>query len=340
MGFIKWVLIVVVVLVGGVVGVGLALPDTVHAERSIVIDAKPATVFTVLNGFHQFNKWSPWAGLDPSTAYTSEGPLFGVGAKQSWASQDPNVGSGSQEIVEAQPYERISMRLIFSGFDAENYSVFTLQPEGENTRVTWGYDSTFHGNLLGRYFGLIVDKMIGPDYEKGLAKLKALVETLPAVAAGANAIESVELVAGPLVYVTGVTTADQAAPTLAAAFARLRSFFTANGLKEAAAPLAITREFNDETKQWQFEAALVPEQSEVPIPASGEVRVGVSYAGKALRLFYKGPHADMDDAYNQLIAFKTAAGLEDNGASWEQYLSAPVPAADADPVTHIYWPVK
>ena len=78
----------------------------------------------------------------------------------------------------------------------------------------------------------------------------------------------------PLEYGSdGVTTADQAVPALVAAYAKLRAFLAANGLKEAEPPLAITREFNDETKQWRFEAALLPEQGSVPIPPSGEVQV-------------------------------------------------------------------
>ncbi len=339
MRVIKGLFIVIVVLIGGVVGVSLLLPDSAHAERSIVIDASPATVYTALNGFHQFAKWSPWAGLDPNTVYRNEGPWFGVGAKQSWVSEDPNVGAGSQEIIEAQPYQRIRIRLIFSGFDADNYSSYVLQPEGNGTRLTWHYDASFNGNLLGRYFGLILDKMIGPDYEQGLQKLKALVETLPPVAADTRAVEVAELSAKPIVYLSGVTPAAQAMPALVAALGELRAYFAAHGLIEAEPPLAITREFNDEARNWSFEAALVPTQA-VTIEDQSRIRAGVSYAGHALRMVYRGPYADMDEAYNQLMAFKTTAGLEDNGASWEQYPTDPTSTADAERVTHIYWPVK
>ena len=158
MRVLKWLVIVLVVLIVAVIGVGFVLPDEAKLERSVVVDAPTTTVYTALNGFRQFNKWSPWAQLDPGTTYTVEGPPVGVGAKQSWHSEDPSVGSGSQEIVEAVPFERIRMRLIFEGFDSENYASFILSPEGEGTRVVWDYESRFHGDLMGRYFGLMLDR--------------------------------------------------------------------------------------------------------------------------------------------------------------------------------------
>ncbi|MGH8444978.1 MAG: SRPBCC family protein, partial [Solimonas sp.] len=117
MRILKFLIIATVVVAALVVGIGLALPDTVHLERSTVVKARPATVYTALNGFKQFNKWSPWAQIDPKTQYVHAGPLWGVGAKLSWSSDNPSVGHGSQEIVEAVPYRKIRSRLVFDGFD-------------------------------------------------------------------------------------------------------------------------------------------------------------------------------------------------------------------------------
>ncbi len=339
MRVIKWMFITMVVLIAAVIGAGFLLPDQVHVERSIVTTAKPGTVYAALNGFRYFNSWSPWADLDPNAIYTIEGPPVGVGAKAGWSSEDPNVGTGSQEIVEVRDNEYVRIRLVFSGFDSENYSTYTLTPEGEGTRITWGYDTTFHGNLMGRYFGLMLDAMIGADYEKGLAKLKVLVEGLPAVT-GAVKVEVVTVAARPLLYVSGETSVDQVSAALDQAYGAIEAFMEANALKPVEAPLAITRHFDERNKIWRFEAALVPDRADRVPPADGAVKAGTSYAGLALRAVHAGPHASMDDTYEQVIAYKVAAGLEDGGVSWEQYQSDPASVAPADLKTDIYWAVR
>ncbi len=340
MRLIKWLAIVMAVLVIGVVAVGFVLPDTAHVERSIVVATKPATAYTALNGFKQFNKWSPWANLDPNAEYTLEGPLMGVGAKSSWRSEDPNVGAGSQEILEATPYEQIRMRLVFEGFDSENYSAYQFAPEGEGTRITWSYDTTFHGNLINRYFGLMLDKMIGADYEKGLAQLKTLLESLPQDDLAGMPIALVAVESKPMAYISGQTTAALSENALDGAYQQLRAYFSAHQLNAAEPPIAITRHFDDVTKLWNFDAALVPLQAALPEPNGNGIRLGRTYGGQVLRMEHAGAYNAMDAAYYQLIAYKTVAGLDDNGDSWEQYLSG-IPANDAaQPVAHIYWPVR
>lgn len=164
------------ILIALVIVGGFFLPDAAHVERSTVIKASPQVLFRLLNSFDHFNEWSPWAKLDPKTQYTRKGPAEGVGANQAWFSENPNVGSGRQEIIESVPNERIRVRVEFTGFDSDNVSTYTLMPEAEGTRVTWGYDTTFKGNLMGRYFGLLLDRMLGKDYETGLLNLKLLAE--------------------------------------------------------------------------------------------------------------------------------------------------------------------
>lgn len=179
MKIIRGLFIFIIVLSGAFLSGAFLLPTSAHVERSVYIDAPPATIFAVLNGFRQFNRWSPWANMDPATIYHLEGPLLGVGARQAWSSDDPAVGAGSQEIIESQAPERIVMRLIFSGFDGDNRSTFTLTPQAGGTHLEWAYDSDFKGALIARYFGLLLDGMIGPDYERGLAELKSFAESLP-----------------------------------------------------------------------------------------------------------------------------------------------------------------
>ena len=159
---------------------GVFLPQSAHVERSMTTTASPATVYGLVDGFKHFNEWSPWASLDPATKYTYSGPETGVGARMEWVSANPDVGSGSQEVIDAEPGRHVTHKLDF-GMDNPTKSTISLVPEGTGTRVTWTLDTDFSGSLIGRYFGLALDRMVGPDYEKGLAQLKAVAEsTTPA----------------------------------------------------------------------------------------------------------------------------------------------------------------
>lgn len=175
MKLIKWLLISVVVLGIVLLGGSLFLPATTHVERSTHIDKPPAEVFATLDSFERFNQWSPWFEMDPTAQYSYSGPASGVGARMSWVG-NPSVGSGSQEILVSEPHARIVNALDFGNSQAK--ATYLLVPDGGGTHLTWSLDSEHGYNPLNRWFGaLLLDRMIGKDYEKGLAKLKALQES-------------------------------------------------------------------------------------------------------------------------------------------------------------------
>ncbi len=175
MRLLKFLLGAILLLAAIVVVGGFLLPDQVHVERAIVIERSPAQVHDILNSYKRFNEWSPWAEKDPNAIYTYSGPAAGVGAKLAWVG-NKEVGSGSQEIIASVPDQRVETALDF-GENGKGTAAFVLTPEGQGTRVAWGFDTDFDGNLIGRWFGLLMEKMLAPDYEKGLARLKTLLES-------------------------------------------------------------------------------------------------------------------------------------------------------------------
>lgn len=166
----------IALFVAGFVVVGFMLPERVHVERTTDINAPVEKVFAFVNNFREFNKWSPWAKLDPDTQYTFTGPDSGVGAMMSWQSTDANVGSGSQRIVKSEPNKHVGVSLNFSDQGVATAS-YDLASHDSKTRITWGFDMDLGSNPISRYFGLFFDGMIGSDYDRGLMALKTLAES-------------------------------------------------------------------------------------------------------------------------------------------------------------------
>jgi hypothetical protein len=148
------------------------MANTYTVERSTSIKAPVASVNSHIVDFHNWTDWSLWEGLDPDRSRTYSGADSGLGAKYAW-SGNRRVGEGRMEIIEAVEPSRVEVALDFlKPFQSSSVTAFDLQPEGETTRVTWTITSMLR--LMGIFRSM--DKMIGPDFEKGLAQLKTVAE--------------------------------------------------------------------------------------------------------------------------------------------------------------------
>lgn len=171
---LKWIIWLAVAVIVVFVGGGYVLPGEAVVQRQIVIAAPPEKVFAVVGNLRRFNEWSPWADIDPNTQYTFEGPETGAGQKMSWTSNHPDVGNGSQTITALEENKRTTTELDF-GDMGKAVASMELAPVNGGTGVTWGFKTELKG-AMERWFGLLFDRWIEADYEKGLAKLKTAVE--------------------------------------------------------------------------------------------------------------------------------------------------------------------
>jgi hypothetical protein len=133
-------------------------------------------VFAHVNDLHKWQAWSPWAKQDPAAENTFEGPPAGIGASLAWVGK--KVGQGRMTITDSRPNEYVRFKLEFrKPFEATNTAEFTFAPEGDQTVVTWSM--TGRNNFVCKAVGLFInfDKMIGGDFEKGLADLKSMSES-------------------------------------------------------------------------------------------------------------------------------------------------------------------
>ncbi len=168
--------LLIVAALGGVVVLASLKPNTFSVSRSAVIDAPAETVFAKVVDFHAWRDWSPWARLDPNATESFEGPQNGVGSSFAW-SGNRKVGAGKMTILECVKDELLRMRLEFlRPMRATNATSFELKPEGGATRLTWTMSGK--NDFQAKLFSLFVncEKLVGGDFERGLANLKALVE--------------------------------------------------------------------------------------------------------------------------------------------------------------------
>ncbi|WP_170335670.1 SRPBCC family protein [Ruegeria arenilitoris] len=175
MRFIKRIIVTLLVLILILVGVSYLLPDKAEVSRSITIDAPASKIFPYVNSMQETEKWSPWLSRDPETKLAYTGPDAGVGNTLTWSSEHPQVGSGMQEIVESVENQTVKTALDFGDMGTAAAS-FTLQPEGDQTKVTWGFESDLGMNPMMRWMGMMMDEWVGSDYERGLSNLKTVVE--------------------------------------------------------------------------------------------------------------------------------------------------------------------
>ncbi len=170
------ILIALAVLVIGLCIVAALQPARFNYTRSITIAAPPSALFAQINDLHNFQNWNPWAKIDPNAKMIYSGPDAGVGASYQWVG-NKDVGEGVMTITESRPSEIVRCRMDFKKpMEATNMAEFTFKPEGNQTVVTWGMSGT--NKFCGKAFGLIVncEKMVGTQFEKGLATLKSLTE--------------------------------------------------------------------------------------------------------------------------------------------------------------------
>jgi uncharacterized protein YndB with AHSA1/START domain len=152
-------------------------PDTFSVGREIDIKAPPEKIFVLISDFHQWAAWSPWEKLDPAMKRSFSGASTGKGAVYGWEG-NKKVGAGRMEILEHATPTRVVIKLDFiKPFEAHNTAEFTLLPRGDTTHVTWlmSGPSPFVAKIMHVFMNM--DRMVGRDFEAGLANLKRLTES-------------------------------------------------------------------------------------------------------------------------------------------------------------------
>ena len=176
MRVLKYLIGILAVLIVVFVAGAYLLPREVSVARTTTIDAPASAVFPHVNSLKATEAWSPWLDRDPNVELSYEGPDQGAGAKMAWASENRNVGNGTQEIIASETDKRVATHLDFGDMGTADAEFLLVEADGK-TEITWGFTTDMGNNPMGRWMGLMMDGWVGGDYEAGLAKLKTLVES-------------------------------------------------------------------------------------------------------------------------------------------------------------------
>lgn len=162
--------------------VGIILPDHRHISESVETNRKMTIVYDTVNNLRRFKDWNPLVLRDPKIELRLSGPETGPGARLDYASREGYIGSGSWEIVESVPNEKVVIKVEDSQRGRDKTMQFLLEPTGKNNRnvkITQTYDVEYGWDLLGRYAGLYVGRHVGDDMKLGLSRMANMLAAVP-----------------------------------------------------------------------------------------------------------------------------------------------------------------
>lgn len=339
---LKKIVIVLVSLVGIYIVLCFAGPKKVQVERSISVNVPNDIVKAQLADFKFFQeRWSPWSEKDPNMQTTFEGETGQPGSKYSWKG-NKDVGSGSMELI-AMNGDTIMQKIMFTEPRPGGGDVYLVaKPNGNATNITWGMKFEIGFFMRGMMLFMNMDKMIGADYEKGLAKFKEVTEAAPATDANVQTYNGFEI--KEVIWPTKIYYGKKAT----VAFDKLSAFYAENfpkifndaingKLEHTGSPSSIFFNYNEEKKQAECAAVIsVPEGQQL----KGWEKFDVPAANIALHIAYYGAYDKLGNAHKTLNDFMKEKGLTQTCVI-EEYITDPMAEKDtAKWLTNIYYVIK
>ena len=314
------------------------MPSRIHIERELVIDARPATVFALLNDFRQTEKWLPKRSDDPNALVEFAGPHRGVGASVGWNGQI--IGQGRQTITASEPFSSVTIMVDLDNGNEATES-FVLEEVGDMTLVTWWWERDSGWNIVSRIFGLFQDGIIGDEMESGLLSLSELAQGLPRADFSDLQIEQIVVEAVDIAFfrTTSIPEATAISAAMGDAYFEVLNFIDQFDLQEAGAPMSITRTFSG--SELVFDAAIPIRGLTATTPRTARsVKIGATYQGPVIRVRHIGSYGTLGATHDKIAAYLAAMGIERNGDAWESYISDPTRTTELELLTYVYYPIR
>lgn len=329
MKIFKIILFVIVLLIALILLVAAFLPSKIKVERSLVISSSTASISDKITNLRNWDEWSPWKDIDSTATYTYNDTV-GTGGCMSWKGE--LLGKGKLSITKITGDSVVYSLSFVEPFESISTGSFSFSAEGESVRVTWSNIEDLSwpvGRILG--FFMDFDEMMGPDFEKGLEKLKKASEYIYTYK-----IEEKEVTSVVIATIRNKVTYQEIPKAIESAYCEIQEYLKKNKAEIAGYPMAITYAWD--SLSWDFEAAL-PINTE--IKGNDRINIKNSYSGKVIFLTYTGPYEGTFNAYTELHNYIKEKGLTESGGPWEVYVTDPMTEPDQSKwVTEIYFPVK
>ena len=328
---LKKFFLVILALIVFVLIAAIFLPSETRVERSIVVNTSADNIFAKILDLHAWDEWSPWKDQDSAATYKYNDTI-GVGGWMEWNGKI--VGNGKLTITRVTPDSIIYFLSFIEPFESRSNGSFSLASEQGGIKVTWTDIETLTwpiGRIMG--FFMNFDEMMGPDFEKGLSRLKVAAESSYNYT---YEVQEKEVSAITIATIRNKVNSGEIGEIMGKSYEEILGFINKNGARLNGSPMAITLAWD--SLSWDFEAA-IPIDKE--IKGNDRIVIKKSYEGKAIFVTYIGPYEKTYQAYTDLDQYMKEKGLTQAGGPWEVYITDPGTEPDQTKwVTEIYFPVK
>lgn len=333
MKVLKWILIVLVVVIGIYAIAMLFMDGQYSMQRSAVVDAPQERVYSYASDLKSWENWEPWQQTDTTTELTYSENTSGEGAHYSWKGE--KIGAGTLTITRAVEPVQFDYRIEFQGMGASDGSMTFKDTLDGKTKVTWSFEGEMP--FLMRWMAGSIDKEVGPQFKKGLASLKDQLETKSSTSQDYKITETkVE----PLdyYYIRSENTAwSDMEKEISTSFDNIYKYLQPKEEDFRGSAFIIYHKWDEENRQATMDIAL-PVMSDKP--ENDSVKKDTRYSGMALKTTHKGNYDDFEAAYMALEEYLKANKMEMAGSPWEEYIVGMGQTKNPEEfVTDIYYPV-
>ncbi len=333
MKVLKIIGIALLVLIVLIFAVSAFLPSKVKVERQISIKADRMLVYDQVNILKNWGNWSPWHRIDSAIVLTFSGPESGKGAAFAWSSKHKQVGNGKLTTLSTTPSDTIKMEVDF-GENGKMEADFIFVQSADSVIVTWEMDMDLGWNPIAKFFGLAMDKIIGPDFERGLRDLKTLTESAPH--SSEMKIEQVSIQSQKYLFKHVTCPASEIGKELASAYTEIGELMQKNSLQLSKSPFAMYYEY--QPTKFVFDACIFVDKD---VKTAGNVKLSEMKAGNAVVAHYYGAYEKTGGVYQIVTKWLKDNNKKSNGAAWEEYVTDPRAEKDtAKWLTKIYFPIE
>ena len=340
MKILKYLLLLVLILViGGAIYLA-TLDGNYKVERTKTIDAPIELVYQKVNDFKTWPSWSPWLYKDPTTKLSYEDITSGPGAAYSWESDHKDVGAGTMETTEAVQNSSLTQKITFSKPWEQSSTIYwSFKPTEGGTEVTWGMQGEMP--FMARYMASKMDSYVGPDYEKGLAKLDSVLQS-DMQKFSIDIQGETTHGGGYYLYNTTACKIDEWPDKMAEMMPKVGAYVMENKITMAGPAFALYHKYDEENNAIIFSCA-VPVTDRVITDGSSGIQTGLLKPFKAIKTTLTGDYKNLYEAWTKTDAYITANKLTKNLGlpGIEIYANDPMEFPNpADWITEIYIPIN